>query len=98
MATDSSIGASRWRRMSTVMSAKAMVRQSAERSPNRWPPPPIAIVPPTVMATPTPAIRLPTNVRRCTRSRNQSQAKIAVMNGSVAQMTVTLAMVVFCKA
>jgi hypothetical protein len=61
MATDSSIGASRWRRMSTVMSAKAVVKPSAERSPDKWPPP-IAIVPATVMVTPAPAIKLPISV------------------------------------
>ena len=82
-AAASSIGTSRCRRMMTVISAMVKVMNRAARSPRMWPPP-NPVEPPTVMTTPAPATRLPIRVRRSARSRNHSQAMIAVMKGSVA--------------
>ena len=69
--------------MMTVISAMVRVMNKAARSPRIWPPP-SPVEPATVMSTPAPATRLPIRVRRSARSRNHSQARIAVMKGRVA--------------
>ncbi len=83
------------RRISTMSSARISARTTARRLPSRSPGPRL---PATVRVTPASANTAATTVGRRSRSRRISHASPAARNGTVADITVTLATSVRCSA